>query len=175
VHGEARVKEVWFARSNNALIPTDEDSQKVIARLEQGECKAFEEIGIRDPVSFRLYWGGFMTPMAKYLSEVEIDRQDREPVMYALHGDKGRADTATKLAIKHYDESFIGNTGYSIRTPRSISYRRMTPGQWNEYLPKVMEFLLEKVAPNIEVPEARDDMLMAIERWQPRMQKTEAA
>jgi hypothetical protein len=167
--------EVWFARANNALVGTDEESWKAINQLEPGQCQAFEPVGVRDPVSFRLYWGAFMTPMARYLDEVEIDRQNGQPVMYPLHGDKTRADTATKLAIKHYDEAFVGDTGYSIRTPRSISYRKMKPAEWDKYLPKVMNFLLEKVTPYIEVPEARDDMLMAIERWQPRLQKAEAA
>lgn len=169
--GAAVSGEVWFARNNDALIPTDEDGLKAIRRLEQGECGAWREIGVRDPVSFRLYWGGFMTPMAKYLDEVEIDRQKGKPVMYPLHREKKRADTAAKLGTKHFTESFVGDTGYSIRTPDSISYEKMSPADWDKYLPKVMEFLLEMVTPYIEVPEARDDMMRAIERWQPRMQE----
>lgn len=167
--------EVWFARVNDALVSTDEESLSAIRKIAHGECKAFKPVGVRDPVSFRLYWGCFMTGMARYLTEVEIDRQNGEPVMYPLHGSKERADTATKLAIKHYDEAFIGNTGYAIRTPRSISYARMEPEKWAKYLPKVTEFLLEHVTPYIEVPEARDDMLMAIERWQRRFQDQERA
>lgn len=158
--------EIWLVKQGRTLCRTDKESGNAIDGMEDGECRAFKPIGVRDPVSFRLYWGAFMTDMARYLPEVEIDRQNGQPVMYPIHGDKKRADTATKLAIRHYDEAFVGDTGYSIRTPCSISYDKMTPAEWDDFLPKVMEFLLEKVAPFIEVPEARDDMLIAIERRQ---------
>jgi hypothetical protein len=167
--------EVWFVRVNDALVSTDEESLKAIRRIEPGECKAFKPIGVRDPVSFRLYWGAFMDKLAKYVPEVEIDRQDGEPIMYPINGDKKRADRATKMATGHYEEEFVGNTGYSIRSPLSISYEKMTPAEWDEFLPKVMEFLLEKVSPYIEVPEARDDMLKAIERRQREYEKRERA
>lgn len=158
-------REVWFARNNNALIPTDEDSQKVIARLEQGECQAFEVIGVRDPVSFKRYWF-LMTHTAKHVKRIEIDRDraTRQPVYMPIR-DKEDASDAMKLCVGHFDTLPVGSTDFAIRKPRSISYAKMTPEEWSRYLPPVYEALLEKVAPFIEIPEARDEMLRSLERW----------
>jgi hypothetical protein len=160
------MNEVWFARSNNALIPTDEDSQKVIAKLEQGECQAFEVLGIRDPVSFRRYWV-LMTLAAKHVKRIEIDRDraTRQPVYLTIR-DKEDASDAMKFCTGHFDTLPVGSTDYAIRKLRSISYAKMTPEQWNRYLPPVFEALLDKVVPFIEVPEARDEICRSIERWQ---------
>lgn len=159
------MKEVWFARVNDALISTDEDSLKVIRRMEPGECKAFRPIGIRDPVSHKRYWA-MMTQTAKHLKQIEIDRVEGRPVHMRLFGDKGRAHHAMKLCTGLYDTLPVGGTDYEIRVPRPTNFEDMTPEEWQAYFPKVLEVLLDKVAPEIEIPEAQDEMLRSIERWQ---------
>lgn len=157
------MREVWFARNNDALIPTDEDSIKAIRRLEQGECKAFRPIGVRDPVSHRRYWV-MMTETAKHVKRIEIDRVDRKPVYMRIF-DKKHAHTAMKFCTGLYDVLPVGGMDYEIRVPRSTDFEQMTPEEWIAYWPKVLDVMLEKVAPEIEIPEARDDMLRSIERW----------
>lgn len=157
-------REVWFARNNDALIPTDEDSVKTIRRLGQGECKAFRPVGVRDPQSHRRYWVA-CTETAKHLTQIEIDRLDGKPVYMRLFGDKSRAHSAMKLCTGLFDTLPVGGTDYEIRVPRSTNFEEMTPEEWAAYWPKVLDVLLEKVAPEIDIPEARDDMLRSIEKW----------
>lgn len=158
------MKEIWFARVNDALISTDEDSLKLIRRMEIGECKAFRPAGVRDPVSHRRYWV-LMTLTAKNVKRIEIDRVNRQPV-YMRIWTKEDVHTAMKLCTGLYDTLPVGGTDYAIRVPKSTDFEKMTPEEWIAYWPKVMDVLLEKVAPDIEIPEARDEMLASIERWQ---------
>lgn len=159
------MNEVWFARSNNALIPTDEPSQKVISRLEQGECKAFRPIGVRDPVSHRRYFA-LMRMTARNVTRIEIDRIEGRPVFMRLLRDEKRAHEAMKLCTGLYDTLPVSGSDYEVRIPRSIAFEKMTPEDWAAYFPKVMDVLLDKVVPYIEAPEARDEMCQCIERWQ---------
>lgn len=157
-------REVWFARNNDALIPTDEDSVKTIRRLGQGECKAFRPVGVRDPQSHRRYWV-LQTMVAKYVKRIEIDRVNGQPVYMRIFS-KEDAHTAMKLCTGLYDVLPVGGTDYAIRVPRSTDFDRMTPEEWVPYFVNVMEVLLDKVVPHIEIPEARDEMLLSLERWQ---------
>lgn len=156
--------EVWFVRVNDALVSTDEESLKAIRKIEPGECKAFKPIGVRDPVSFKRYWF-LMTHTAKHVKQIEIDRINRQPVYMRIF-DKEGASEAMKFCLGHYDTMPVGSTDYAIRKARSISYEKMTPEEWSGYMPGVLEVLTDKVAPFIEIPEARDEMLQCLERWQ---------
>lgn len=158
------MREVWFARRADHLIATDDDSQKIIDRLGEDECKAFRPVGVRDPVSHRRYWA-MMTTTAKNVKRIEIDRVEGKPVYMRLFGDKSRAHSAMKLCTGLYDTCPVGGTDYEIRVPRSTNFEDMTPEEWIAYWPRVMEVLLDRIAPEIEVPEARDDMMRSIERW----------
>jgi hypothetical protein len=158
-------REVWFARRGEALIPADPDSGKLIERMGEDECRAFRPVGVRDPQSHRRYWA-MMTETARNVKRIEIDRVDGQPVYMRLFGDKSRAHAAMKLCTGLYDTLPVGGSDYEIRVPRSTNFEEMTPEEWIAYWPKVLDVLLEKVAPEIEVPEARDGMLISIERWQ---------
>jgi hypothetical protein len=164
MHGETVVNEIWLARVNDALISTDEESLKFIRRMAPGECKALRPIGVRDPVAHRRYWA-MCTQTAKNVNRIEIDRQDGKPVYMPIHN-KNHAHTAFKLCTGLYDVLPVEGTDYAIRVPHSTSFEDMTPEAWLGYWPKVMEVLLERVAPFIEAPEAQNEMLIALERWQ---------
>jgi hypothetical protein len=154
---------VWFARVNDALVSTDEDSRKVIERLDQAECKAFEPVGVRDPVAHKRYWA-LMNMVGKHVKRIEIDRIGKQPVYMRIF-DKDSAHNAMKLCTGHYDTLPVGSTDYAIRVPRSTDFRSMTPEEWALYFPKVLDVIVEKAAPEVETPEARDEMLMCAERW----------
>jgi hypothetical protein len=155
--------EVWFVRQGAGLFPTDEDSRKAIARLDDGECKAFKPIGVRDPVMHRRYWA-LMTDLAKKVRRIEIDRLGGQPVYMPIFT-KENAHTAMKLCTGLYDTLPVGGSDYCVRVPHSTGFNEMTPDEWLLYWPEVLNVCVEKVAPEIEIPEARDDMLRYIERW----------
>lgn len=154
---------VWFARRGDTLIATDDESAKVLQRLKQGECDCFKRIGVRDPVMHKRYWA-LMTSLPKKVRRIEIDKQDGKPVYMPIYN-KDHAHAAMKLCTGLYDALPVGGTDFCVRVPHSTNFDSMTPDEWMLYWPTVLEVCLEKIAPEIELPEARDDMLRYVERW----------
>lgn len=155
--------EIWFARQGDVLIATDTDSRKVIDRLQPGECQPFKRIGVRDLTMHHRYWA-LMTVIAKNVRRIEIDRLGGQPVYMPIFN-KDNAHTAMKLCTGLYDTLPVGGSDYCVRVPHSTGFNEMTPDEWLLYFPEVLEVVAEKVAPNIEIPEARDDILRSVERW----------
>jgi hypothetical protein len=161
--GAAVSGEVWFARRGEVLIATDEESRKLIQRLEDAECQCFKRIGVRDLVMHRRYWA-LMTDLAKKVGRIEIDRVDGEPVYMPIRN-KDHAHAAMKLCTGLFEALPVGGTHFCVRVPHSTNFESMTPDEWLLYWPTVLEVCVEKVAPEIEIPEARDEMLRYVERW----------
>lgn len=154
---------VWFARQGDVLIATDEPSRKAIQRLKPGECDCFKPLGVRDPVMHKRYWA-LMTSLPKKVRRIEIDRVEGKPAyMDIFH--KGHAHAAMKICTGLYDAIPIEGTQFALRVPHSTNFDEMTPAEWLLYWPEVLNVCVEKVAPVIEIPEARDDMLRYVERW----------
>jgi hypothetical protein len=78
---------------------------------------------------------------------------------------KRHAHTAMKLCTGLYDPVPIEGSQFALRVPYSTNFEEMTQDEWLLYWPQVLEVCVEKVAPEIEAPEARDDMLRYVERW----------
>ena len=70
-----------------------------------------------------------------------------------------------KICTGLYDAVPIQGTQFALRVPHSTNFDEMTSDEWLLYWPSVLEVCVEKVAPMIEIPEARDDMLRYVERW----------
>lgn len=155
--------EVWFARSGAMLMATDEDSREAIDCLHEGECKAFKPVGVRDPVMHKRYWA-LCGSLPKKARRIEIDRVDGKPVYMPIRT-KHDAHTAFKLCTGLYDLLPVEGTDYAIRVPHSTNFESMTSDEWLPYWISVLEVCVEKIAPEIEAPEARDDMLRYVERW----------
>ena len=161
------MSEVWFARNNDALIPTDEESLACIRTLEQGECSAFELIGVRDPVSFKKYWA-MCTLIAKHVRQIEIDRirvDGRMQPVYRRILDREDVSAAIKLGVGLYLEHPVGSTDYAVREVLSISYRKMTPAKWGEYVKRVAPFVQKKVLPDVKDRAAQDDLIKMLGKW----------
>ena len=156
--------QIWLARHGDALIATDADGRKVIDRLKPGECDCFKRIGVRDLTMHRRYWA-LMEVIAKNVRRLEIDRLGGQPVYMPIFN-KGNAHTGMKLCTGLYDTLPVGGSDYCVRVPHSTNFEEMTADEWLLYWPEVLDVFVEKVAPNIEVPEARDDALRYVERWQ---------
>lgn len=140
----------------------------LIQRMGAGECKAFKPLGVRDIVAHRRYWG-MCTLAAKNVRRMKIDTQDGKPVFMPIHN-KDHVHTALKLCTGLFDVLPVEGTDYAIRVPHSTRFDEMTSEKWAEYWPKVLEVLLQEVAPEIEVPEARNEVLKLIERWSAEIQ-----
>jgi hypothetical protein len=162
------VSEVWFAKvsrnGKSGLIAADADSGKILDAMADNECRAFEPVTVRDPVSFRRFWH-LMEVTATHCRLIEIDRIGKQPVHMRVF-DKDSACEAIKFCIGHYDTLPVGSTDYAIRKARSINFRKLKQPEWAALMPKVYDVLLEQVAPEIRDDKARDDFLKCIEQGQ---------
>lgn len=157
------MSEIWLARVNNALIATDEDSRAAIEGMEPGECQAFEPVGVRDPVSFRKYWA-MCALIAKHVRQIEIDRINRQPVFKRVF-DREDVSDSIKLGTGLYVDHPVASTEYAIREVKSISYKRMKPAQWAEYVKRVAPFVQKQILPDVKDPAAQDDLIMMLGKW----------
>lgn len=155
--------EVWLAKQGNALLATDEDSSKVIDEMGDGECQCFELIGVRDPKSFKKYWV-MCTHIAKHVRQIEIDRVNRQSVYMRIFCRENVSD-AIKLGVGLYTQMPVGSTEYAIRKVESISYAKMTPAKWGEYVKRVAPFVVKKIAPEVQDAGAKDDLIQIIGKW----------
>jgi len=119
------MREIWFYRVGGSLMPTDDDSRKVIERMSDGECKAFRPIGVRDPVMHRRYWA-LCGDLPRKASRIEIDRMNGKPVYMPIRS-KEDAHAAFKLCTGLFDVLPVEGTDFAIRVPHSTNFERMTP------------------------------------------------
>jgi hypothetical protein len=158
------MKDIWFFRRGDTLTAADEDAQKFIQRMGDNECKAFRPASIRCPVEHRRYWA-MMTLVAKNVRRIEIDRIGREPIYMRILS-KENAHNAMKLCTGLYETCPVGSTDFAVRVPNPTNFEEMTSEEWARYWPQVMEVLLEKAVPEVQIPEVQADMLRCLERWQ---------
>jgi len=150
-------------KQGGALLPTDDESRAVIEAMEDDECGCFEPIGVRDPVSFRKYWA-MCALIAKHVRQIEFDRVNRQPV-YKRIFDRKDASDAIKLGCGLYLEHPVASTEYCIREVQSISYKKMNPAQWGEYVKRVAPFVQKKVLPDVKDRLAQDDLIKMLSKW----------
>jgi hypothetical protein len=155
--------EVWFVKQGAGLFASDEESDRVLAGIEDGECLCFELVGVRDPVSFRKYWA-MCALIAKNVRQIEIDRVNRQPVWKRIF-DREDASDAIKLGVGLYIDHPVASTEYAIREVQSIKYRKMNPAQWGEYVKRVAPFVQKKVLPDVQDRVAQDDLIKMISKW----------
>jgi hypothetical protein len=159
--------EVWFMRQGGALLPTDDESRAVIEGMSDDECQCFELVGVRDPVSFKKYWV-MCTLISKHVRQIKIDRirvDGRWQPVYKRIFDREDVSNAIKLGTGLYLEHPVGSTDYAIREVRSISYKKMNPAQWSEYVKRVAPFVQKKVLPDVRDRLAQDDLIKMLSKW----------
>jgi len=158
---------VWLLKQGLGLFATDEDSEKALAGIEDGECTAWELIGVRDPVSFRKYWA-MCAHIAKHVRQIEIDRirvDGRWQPVYKRIFDREDVSAAIKLGTGLYIEHPVGSTDYAVREVKSLKYNKMTPAQWEEYVRRVAPFVQKKILPEVRDPNAQDELIRFINKW----------
>lgn len=125
--------------------------------MNEGECQYFKRIAVRDPVAHRRYWG-LMTKIGDHVEQIEIDRIRNEPVYMPIFNE-GNAHTAMKLCTGHYETLPVGGTHYAVRIPKPTNFEEMTPDEWAAYWPRVMDVVMAKVFPEVEIPEVQTEMM----------------
>lgn len=124
---------IWLAKVSRdgrvGLIPTDDESRTVLARLGDGECV---HVSIGRPRSVpwnRMYWGICR----------EIGRnQDPER-------DESSIDAEIRVRSGHYDVLLID--GHEVRVPKRIAFDHMTADEWAEYWKRAEIAIAERFGP----------------------------
>ena len=147
---------LWLAKVSRGdrigLVPTDAESQSAISRLGDGECRMFEEVRVRDLRSHKRYWL-IMTRIAEHVDSIEIDDGVWMPIR-----SKEDVHTAMKLITGLYDTLPVAGTNYAVRIPKSTDFARMTPDEWEEFLPRVLDAVHAKILPHVPIPSVEHDL-----------------
>lgn len=154
---------IWLARRGESLGSTDRESAKLIAELGEGELEYFEHVGVRDKVAFRRYWV-MCTKIAANVRQIEIDRVNRQPVYMRIF-DCVNVSNAIKLGIGFYTEMPVGSTEYAIRTVDSIAWDKLSPAKWKKFILKAAPFVVKKILPYVEDPNAKDEISKLLNKW----------
>lgn len=124
---------IWLAKVSRGncvgLIPTDEDSHAVIARLGDGECCSVSISRPRSVAWHRMYFGICR----------EIGRnQDPER-------DEASIDAEIRVRSGHYDVLLID--GHEVRVPKRIAFDHMSADEWAEYWKRAEIAIAERFGP----------------------------
>lgn len=158
---------IWLVKQGFGLFASDEDAETALMGIEEGECTAWELIGVREPESFRKYWA-MCAHIAKHVRQIEIDRikvDGRWQSVYKRILDREDVSGAIKLGVGLYIEHPVGCTDYAVREVKSLKWNKMTPAQWEEYVRRVAPFVQKKIMPEVRDPNAQDELLRFINKW----------
>jgi|CXWJ01.1.fsa_nt_gi hypothetical protein len=134
---------LYFRRVLAGLAPTGEAEQTRLAKIPMGAIVSAEIKMSRSLPEHRRYW--LMCSMVAINHE---QLQDAESVHQAL-----------KLLTGWTDKIALRSTGEIIQVPRSISFSKMTPDEWDAYYARAKQAVCEHLLPGVEIRELQDEIL----------------
>jgi len=140
-------------RRGEGFLPASEDAIKLRDRLEPGTIVWFKPLRVRCPRDLRRYWA-LMTMCAENCERIEMPYGG---VM--LIQCKEDVSDAVKLCTGHCTTIFDvgGKPVYQI--PKSISFANMEQTEWEEYWPKVVDVVMERVMPGVSEADIELELL----------------
>lgn len=104
------------------FVPADEDAHAAVRRLGDGECVVVKLKQVRSLPTFRRWWA-----ICGAIGENQEPARDRSSICNEI-----------KILAGYYDVLPIeGAEGYQVRTPKSISFERLTEDDWQLLWPKL--------------------------------------
>lgn len=116
----------WFVRIGKALMPTDEASESVVARMAPGECAEFRVLRPRSSQWHRMYFG-----LCRTIGQNQDPPRDEDSV-----------DQEVRILSGHYDVYKF--QGRDVLIPKRIAFDRMTADEWVEYWRKAEAAISER-------------------------------
>lgn len=139
-------------RKGEGWLPASDDAIKVHKKMDPGEIMWVKPIRVRDLTAHRRYWK-LMTMCADNCERIELPYGGS----MEIHS-KDDVHTAIKICTGHVTwvlDSF-GKERFAI--PKSTDYETMTADEWNEYWPKVLDVVAERIMPGIQLHEIEYEM-----------------
>lgn len=134
-------------KHGKGFLPASEDAQKVYSRMSPGEIVWVNVLRIRDPVANRRYWQ-LMTLCAQNCERIELPYGG---VM--IINNKNDVHTAIKLCTGLVDTIFDAFGKPAFQIPKSTNFEAMTADEWNEYWPRILDVIQERILPGVSLPE----------------------
>ena len=118
---------LWLAKVSRGdrigLVPTDDLSQSVIARLGDGECAQFSIVRPRSLPWHRMYFG-----ICREIGRNQDPQRDESSI-----------DMELRVRAGHYEPMFLFDAqhpnGYEVRIPKRIAFDKLTHDEWVELWP----------------------------------------
>jgi hypothetical protein len=140
---------VEFYKFGRGLMPADDEAEHLHRKMSPGEIQLFKVIKVRDPVAHRRYWK-LCTLCAENCERIEIAPNRFMPV----HS-KDDVHVAIKLCTGHYDTIFDAENRPLARIVKSTAFEEMSGADWDQYWPRVLRVVQEKVMPGVDLDEVR--------------------
>lgn len=116
----------WFVRIGRALMPSDEASEGVVAKMAPGECAEFSVLRPRSSQWHRLYFG-----LCRVIGQNQDPPRDQDSI-----------DAELRILAGHYDVMYV--KGHEVRVPKRIAFDRMTGDEWSALWPSIETAVRER-------------------------------
>ncbi len=138
---------IWLAKHDNAFRPTDEESEKILRRMEDGEARPFKPIRVRSLRWHKKYWANIGETW-HCVNEIQIPVGGGHHIDYKITCQDDLHE-ALKLLTGLYDTYPIVGTDFAIRKPKSTSFDEMEEDEWTKHYRAVQDAIFEHVVPLI--------------------------
>lgn len=139
---EAVVK-IELYRRGQGWLPASDDAIKVRDRMQQGEIAWFKPLRVRCPKELRRYWA---------LMGLCLDNCERIDMPYGgvmLVKSKEDIHEAVKLCAGYCTTIFDAQGKPVFQIPKSISFEEMEQSEWEQYWPKAVDVVLQRILPGV--------------------------
>ena len=124
---------LWLAKVRKGarvgLVPTDDISERAIAKLGDGELIECAIVKARSVQWNRLYWR-----LCALIGENQEPERDADSI-----------DAELRILAGHFDVMYVGN--HEVRVPKRIAFDKLDAEGWSQYWRKVEQAVVYRFGP----------------------------
>jgi hypothetical protein len=127
--------EMWLKRTLTGFAADDEDALASLRRIPVGTTVRCEITRPRSVAQLRYYW-----QLCALVAQNHAQLQTREQV-----------DQALRILTGHVDLMQLGDA--TVQIPRRIAFSKLSQDEWQAYLSRAKDAVLQHLLPGVELPE----------------------
>jgi hypothetical protein len=117
---------LWFTKQRaKVLAPADEEAEKLLAKMQLGECALFEVQRPRSVAWHRMYFG-----ICKTIGENQDPPRDASSI-----------DAELRIRSGHFEVLLFD--GLEVRVPKRIAFAGMDGTQWEHFWQRAEQAIIE--------------------------------
>lgn len=117
---------VWLAKVARSFVATDDDGEKLLARMGDGECAVFNVVRPRSVPWHRMYFG-----IARMIGKNQDPQRDEDSI-----------DMELRVLAGHFDVMYV--KGHEVRVPKRIAFDKLTADEWSNLWPSIETAIRER-------------------------------